>query len=157
MLELAPIDPKVVTATPKRATDERIPKRIRHACELLASGECRTIKAAAERVGMTREHVSKMLGRPHVQAFLERDARRTIAMGRMRASNRVLELLDAASEHVSLDAAKHVLAIGGIAPPTSSGISVNINNNIAAGYVIDLGASPASIDAQAAPSGPSND
>jgi hypothetical protein len=49
----------------------------------------------------------------------------------------VVELMDAASEHVSLDASKHVLAIGNIRPP-ETGSSVNVNLGISVGYVIDL-------------------
>lgn len=55
----------------------------------------------------------------------------------MRASRRLEELLDASSEHVSLDASKHVLAIGGI-KPIEQGTNINITNNIAPGYVIDM-------------------
>lgn len=78
-----------------------------------------------------------MLGRPHVQVFIEREARRTIAVGTLRASHRVLELVDAASEHVSLDASKHVLGIAGIRPP-DTGSHVSVNVGVSVGYVIDL-------------------
>jgi hypothetical protein len=68
--------------------------------------------------------------------FIERCARETIAAGTMRASARLVELLDASSEHVSLDASKHMLAIAGIKPTADAQVSVNID--IKAGYVIDL-------------------
>jgi hypothetical protein len=54
----------------------------------------------------------------------------------MRASARLLELVDASSEHVSLDASKHVLAIEGIRPPDQGQVSVNVG--VSVGYVIDL-------------------
>jgi hypothetical protein len=57
-------------------------------------------------------------------------------IGVLRASKRVMELVDAESEHVSLDASKHVLAIEGIKPRADAQVSVNID--IKAGYVIDL-------------------
>lgn len=103
---------------------------------MLATGECKTIKAAAERVKMSREHLGRMLNRSHVQAFIAQQSRRTIAQGILRASARVIELVDAASEHVSLDAAKHVLAIEGIRPPDNSQPLVNIA--ISPGYVVKL-------------------
>jgi hypothetical protein len=78
-----------------------------------------------------------MLGRPHVQVFIEREARRTIAVGTLRASHRVLELVDASSEHVSLDASKHVLGIANIRPPDSSH-GVNVNVGVSVGYVVKL-------------------
>ena len=86
---------------------------------------------------MHPDHVSRELAKPRIQAFIASESRRTIARGQMRASARLIELVDASSEHVSLDASKHVLAIEGIRPP-ESGVNVNINNNISVGYVIDL-------------------
>jgi len=73
---------------------------------------------------------------PHVEAFIARESRKTIAHGKMRASARLLELVDASSEHVSLDASKHVLAIEGIRPPDQGQVSVNVG--VSVGYVIDL-------------------
>jgi hypothetical protein len=64
-------------------------------------------------------------------------ATENLARGTLRASARVLELMDASSEHVSLDASKHVLAIGNIRPP-ETGSSVNVNVGLSVGYVIDL-------------------
>jgi hypothetical protein len=69
--------------------------------------------------------------------FIDQRARQTIAAGTMRASARLLSLIDASSEHVSLDATKHVLAIGNIRPP-ESGSQVNVNVGVSVGYVIDL-------------------
>src|ERR1700682_5005622 len=60
--------------------------------------------------------------------------------GTLRASARLLELIDAASEHVSLDASKHMLALNGYQPPAGPTALVNIN--IQAGYVIDLSDDP---------------
>ena len=54
----------------------------------------------------------------------------------MRASARLVDLVDAGSEHVSLDATKHLLGVAGIAPAQSPQVSVNIE--LKAGYVIDL-------------------
>jgi hypothetical protein len=68
--------------------------------------------------------------------FIERAARQNIQLGVLRASKRVLELVDAGSEHVSLDASKHILAIEGIKPSSDTQVSVNVD--IKAGFVIDL-------------------
>jgi pantoate kinase len=115
---------------------KRIPRRIAEVVNLLVTGECKTIKAAAERTGMHPNYVSGALKKPEIQVFIERAARQTITNGLMRASARVNELVDAGSEHVSLDASKHVLAIAGIKPAQDAQVSVNIA--IKAGYVIDL-------------------
>jgi hypothetical protein len=63
-----------------------------------------------------------------------------IANGTMRASAKLVELIDAESEHVAADISKHVLAIAGIKPAADSTTLVNIN--FRAGYVIDLSDDP---------------
>lgn len=113
-----------------------VSKRLRHALDLLQRGECSDIKAAAERIGMARESLSRALRLPHVQVFIARRARETIAFGALRASGRMIELMDAGSEHVSLDASKHIAAISGIKPTADAQVSLNID--IKAGYVIDI-------------------
>lgn len=130
---------------PAKVTRERpISKRIRKVIGLLISGECKTQKAACERTGMNADHVSRELAKPRIQAFIASESRRTIARGTMRASARLIELLDASSEHVSLDASKHVLAIEGIKPPEQGQVSVNVG--VSVGYVIDLsGKQPAPV------------
>ena len=57
--------------------------------------------------------------------------------GKLRAAHRLVELVDAGSEHVALDASKHTLAIGGI-KPAENGVNINVNNSLIAGYVVDL-------------------
>lgn len=121
---------------PPPVKERPISKRLRKVIDLLLSGECKTQKAACERVGMHPDHVSRELAKPRIQAFIASESRKTIARGQMRASARLLELVDAASEHVSLDASKHVLAIEGIRPPDQGQVSVNVG--VSVGYVIDL-------------------
>lgn len=121
---------------PEPAKRERIPPRIAQAVKLLLTGECKTQKAAAERVGITPSHLCESLTKPKIQAFIARETRRNIQNGAIRASARLVELVDASSEHVSLDASKHVLAIEGIRPPDQGQVSVNVG--VSVGYVIDL-------------------
>ena len=113
-----------------------IPRKVRHALDLMFRGECRDIKAAAAQAKLSREHLSRSLRMPHIQAFIARKSRETIAIGQIQASNRIVDLIHASSEHVSLDASKHVLAIEGIRPPDQGAISVNVG--VSVGYVIDL-------------------
>ena len=126
-------DPATVPDTGKRV---RIPPKIAKAVHLLLTGECKTQKAAAERVGLNASYLCEALTKPKIQAFIARETRRNIQNGAIRASARLLELVDASSEHVSLDASKHVLAIEGIRPPDQG--QVNVNVGVSVGYVIDL-------------------
>lgn len=137
--------PQATDPAPKPTKERPISKRMRKVIALLVSGECKTQKAACERVGMNADHISRELAKPRIQAFIASEARKTIARGTMRASARILELVDASSEHVSLDAAKHVLAIDGIRPPSEGG-NTNVNINISPGYVVNLGDPPKVIE-----------
>lgn len=120
----------------ERLVKRRIPRRIGEVVNLIVSGECKTIQAAAQRVGMHPNYVYGALKKPEIQVFIERKSRETIANGLMRASARLNELVDAESEHVSFDAAKHVAALAGI--KVSSDAQVSVNVEIKAGYVIDI-------------------
>jgi len=134
MNALAPI-PDAISAKP--VPKKRISPRVVHAVELLVSGECKTIKAAAEKANLSREGLSKALGKVHVAAYLEQQTRIMLARLQAPAAGTLARLMaEAASEHVQNDVAKHVLAIAGHKPQASTQVSVNID--IKAGYVIDL-------------------
>jgi hypothetical protein len=120
----------------KRERKRRIPARIAKAISLIVDGECRTYKAAAERANLNPSYFSQALQKPHIRVFYERKARENLGAGILRASARVLELMDGDSEHVAFDASKHVLAIAGIKPVADAQLNVNIE--LKAGYVIDL-------------------
>lgn len=115
----------------------RISPAVRKAVQLLATGECKTQKAAAERVGISPVWLCIQLKKPAVQVFAAAATRENLAVGTMRAGARLLDLVDASSEHVSLDASKHVLGIAGIRPP-ETGSNVSVNVGVSVGYVIDL-------------------
>jgi hypothetical protein len=126
-----------LTATDAKPVKERrVSKRIAEAVRLLLTGECKTQKAAAERVSMNYTHLCEQLKMPHVRVFIERRTRESIANGSLRASARLAELLDASSEHVSLDASKHMLALNGYKPTAESAAQLNLS--VTCGYVIDL-------------------
>jgi hypothetical protein len=133
---------ELTTTDPKPIRERRVSKRIAEVVRLLLTGECKTQKAAAERVGMNAGYLSEVLRKPHVRVFIERRTRETIANGTLRASARLVELLDASSEHVSFDASKHLLALNGHQPPAGPGTLVNLNIEVKAGYVIDLSDDP---------------
>jgi hypothetical protein len=135
--------PTAAPARTKPGRRPRIPPRIAEAVRLLTTGECKTQRAAAERTGLNVSYLCEALKKPNVQVFIDHEARKTIAAGKMRASARLIELIDASSEHVSLDATKHTLAIEGIKPP-ETGANININNSISVGYVIDIAPQQAS-------------
>lgn len=143
-LATAPNAQPVPQQASKPEKKERVSKKIAEVVNLLLSGECRTQKAAAERVGVTPQYVCTQLKKPAVRVFYERAARDSIAAGVMRAAARINGLVDASSEHVSFDAAKHVLGIAGIKPAADAQVSVNIE--LKAGYVIDLSERPISTE-----------
>jgi hypothetical protein len=138
---------ELTTTNAKPIRERRISKRVAEVVRLIVVGECKTTKAAAERAGMNYTHVCETLKKPHVRVFIDRRVRETIANGTMRATARLIELMDSASDHVSLDAVKHELALNGHQPPSGPAANVNISV-MQAGYVIDC-RSDAEIAAQA--------
>ena len=136
MSALATSDHQDAKQAPEHTKRLRLSKPIREAINLIATGAVKTQRAAAERVGLSEVHLSRMLNRSDIRVFLAQEMRRTIATAGIRASHRIAELIDASSEHVSLDAAKHVLGIEGIKPAADAQVSVAID--VKAGFVIDL-------------------
>jgi hypothetical protein len=125
--------PSLLTAQP---TARRVSKRLAEAVNLLLDGGCKTQKEAAARVGLNSSYLCEALKKPHVKVFIDRRIRETISAGTMRASARIIELLESGSDHVSLDASKHLLGIAGIKPAAEPQVALNIH--VKAGYVIDL-------------------
>jgi hypothetical protein len=123
--------------TPALPERKRPPKRVREAIDHYVTGRARSITAAAKKVGLSREYLSRSLSQPHVSAFLRDKAARQVAMGAGRAAARLNQLLDSKSEHVSLEATKFSLGVAGTKPAPDAQLSVNIEQK--AGYVIILG------------------
>jgi lambda repressor-like predicted transcriptional regulator len=125
-----------LTATDANPVKEpRISKRMQKVLTALAT-KGMTQREAAKQAGMSETYLSVALRKPEIQMFIARKMRETIAVGGLRASARLVELIDAGSEHVSADVSKHTLAIAGIKPSSEPVTQLNIN--IRAGYVIDL-------------------
>jgi hypothetical protein len=114
----------------------RISKRVRHAIDLMVSGECKRICDAAEKVGLARESLSRALSTPHIAEHLRMKVLRSLAIAAARAGAVKGELLDSDNEMVRDRASSFVLGLAGIAPASTPGVALNIE--IKAGYVIDL-------------------
>ena len=138
--ELTPAGQQSVTKPRKQAKTKRLNPKIVKAVNLLETGECKTQKAIAERLGVSEAYISVQLRKPAVQAFIAQRAAENISRALPRAAQRFVELIDAESEHVASRVVERHLEHGGIIKTQSGGVNVNINNNIAAGYVIDLSA-----------------
>jgi hypothetical protein len=136
LLAMAPETALSAPTNIKKLRKRRISPKIVQAVELLAKGECRTQKQAAERVGVSEEWLSTMLGRDETRVLLEQTCRKYLRTGTVRATARLVELLDSNSSRTALEASKHVLGIGGISPPREGGVNINIGTD--PGYVVVL-------------------
>lgn len=132
------VDPRMLDG--RNGKPKRISKKMREAVSLILTGEVTTMKAAAERIGLAPKYLRRALRLPHVGAYVETRTRETLSEGKLLATSRLISLIHAKSEHVSLDASVTTLGINGITPPERGGTNINlqINNGISAGYVIDL-------------------
>jgi hypothetical protein len=118
----------------------RISKKLSRAIDALVSGECRTVKDAAEKAGLARESLSRSLSIPYVAEHLRLKVLRSLAIAAARAGAVKGELLDSDNEIVRDRASTFVLGLAGIQPASSPSLSVNIE--VKAGYVIDLSDEP---------------
>lgn len=113
---------KDLAAPPSRKRDERgLTSRQRTFVGLLVSTDATPSKAYEEAYGTkgraAETGASRTLRLPAIQAAIVDAARRVVAQGALPAAKRLTQLVDKAkSEYVRLDAAKHTLAIAGIAP-----------------------------------------
>ena len=128
------LGPRNALDVPKR---RRISPLIIEALELLASGQARTQKDAAEMVNCSPEHLCKQLAKDHVKDYLTRAARTKVRGAVLRAAYVKVGLLECESANVRNDVASDILAMEGIAPPTK-GHGANISVNVQAGYIINL-------------------
>jgi hypothetical protein len=137
LLAMAPETALSAPTSVKKIRKRRISPKIVQAVELLAKGDVRTQKQAAERVGVSEEWLSTMLGRDETRVLLEQTCRKYLRTGTVRATARLVELLDSNSSRTALEASKHVLGIGGISPPREGGVNISIGND-SPGYVVIL-------------------
>jgi hypothetical protein len=120
----------------------RISKKVRSGIEYMVSGDCKIIKDAAEKAGLTREHFTRELSKPHVAAYMREKVLKQLAIAAARAGAVKGDLLDSDNDMVRDRASTFVLGLADIAPATSPALSVNIE--VKAGYVIDLSDEPRS-------------
>jgi hypothetical protein len=114
----------------------RISKRVKDAIEALSTGDAKTIKAAAEKVGMARESLSRALDKPHVAELMRTRTIRQLARASARAGAVKEELLDSPNEIVRDRASNFILGLAGIAPASDPAVAINFE--VKAGFVIDL-------------------
>jgi hypothetical protein len=114
----------------------RISKKVRSGIDALVSGQCKTIRDASEKAGLSREHFTRELSKPHIAAYMHGKVVRQLAIAAARAGAVKGELLDSDNEMVRDRSSSFVLGLAGIAPASTPGLAVNIE--IKAGYVIDL-------------------
>jgi hypothetical protein len=132
---------ELTTTDAKPVRERRVSPRVRHAIDLLLTGQCRLKKDAAAKAGLTPERLSRALKESHVVEYLTAQTRVLLAQSQVPAAATMLRLLDQAkSEHVQKDVAIHLLGISGHKPAGEPSTLVNIN--IRAGYVIDLSDDP---------------
>jgi len=126
-----------VPTTQPQSKLRKPPPKVRAAIEALVTGQARTITAAAKKVGLSRERLSRAFSEPHNRHALRERAEREVALSAGRASARLNQLIDSTSQRVALEATKFSLATAGIRPAPDNNVSVNVGIQLA-GYVIDL-------------------
>jgi hypothetical protein len=98
---------------------KRISAKVRNAIEAMVAGTAKTITEAADHAGLSREHLSRELSKPHITEHLRQKIKRSLAVGAVRAGATKLALLDSPNEMVRDRASSFVLGLMGIVPESS--------------------------------------
>jgi hypothetical protein len=118
------------------APARRISKKVRTGIEFMVMGDVKIIKDAAEKAGLTREHFTRELSKPHVAAYMREKVLKQLAIAAARAGSVKVDLLDSDNEMVRDRASTFVLGLADIAPAAAPALSVNLE--MRAGYILDL-------------------
>jgi hypothetical protein len=94
----------------------RISAKVRAAVDAMVAGTAKTITDAAAHSGLSREHLSRELSKPHITEHLRQKIKRSLAVGAVRAGATKLALLDSPNEMVRDRASTFVLGLIGIVP-----------------------------------------
>ncbi|MFZ2157244.1 MAG: hypothetical protein WAV72_14140 [Bradyrhizobium sp.] len=130
----------VIEQKPRK--ERPIPRRLVQVIDALLDGTCKSQRAACERFKLSESYVSRSMKKDKIRVYLTRRTSEAIAASQLPATSTVLRLMEMAkSEHVQIEAAKHMLALNGYhANPASPGVTVNVGGG-APGYIIQY-ASP---------------
>ena len=79
---------------------KRISKKIQAAIEAIVDGSADSVTSAAETAGLSREHLSRELSRPHIAEHLRPKVLRRLALASARAGDTKIKLLDSDNELV---------------------------------------------------------
>ncbi len=120
---------------------KRVSAKLRKAIALLNDGEVRTLRAAAVRVGIHPDYLSRALKAPHVRAFVDERVNGSLYAAKSVAASRAIDLMFSQSEHVCLDATELILGVNGIRAVGNPAVSLNVSL-AAPGYCIDLVSDP---------------
>jgi DNA invertase Pin-like site-specific DNA recombinase len=60
--------------------NRRISAKVRTGIDAMVSGQCKTIKEAAEKAGLSREHFTRELSKPHIAEHLRQKVSRHLAI-----------------------------------------------------------------------------
>lgn len=129
-----------VPAGEKPARPKPISKKVRTAIDAMVRGDVKTITAAAEQAGLSREHLSRELGRPHIAKLLQEKVARNLAMSSARAGAIKIELLESPNSMVADRASSFILGLAGHSPDAGAGNQHR--GGPRAGWMIDLSDGP---------------
>ncbi|MCP3370781.1 hypothetical protein [Bradyrhizobium cajani] len=128
-----------------------ITAKVKKAIEALVSGDVKTVAAAARKAGLSREHLSRELGKPHIAEVLRNRTLRNLSISAARAGAVKTELLDCDSAIVRDRASSFVLGLAGISPenkpllaqerPRVPGFVIVVNTGNTSKVVADVGKS----------------
>lgn len=110
-----------VPSADKPAKSKPISKRIRTAIDAMVSGDAKTITDAAEKAGLSREHLSRELGKPHITKLLHDKVARNLNVNAAKAGATKIDLLASPNHMVRDRASSWLLELAGHSPNAATG------------------------------------
>ncbi|MGY4437054.1 hypothetical protein ACVWWO_009531 [Bradyrhizobium sp. F1.13.1] len=116
--------------------------KVKAAIDALVMGEAKDITAAAKLASLSREHLSRELGRPHIAALFRQKVERNLVISAAKAGITKVKLMDSENSMVADRASSYILSLAGITPDTA-GASNQRGSQQVPGLVIVINHPPA--------------
>ncbi len=103
----------------------RISSKVKDAIKFMVEGDAKTVTAAAEKAGISREHLSRELSKPHITEHLRQKVLRNLVVASARAGDTKVKLLESNNAMVADRASSFILGLIGISPEAAPAAPTN--------------------------------
>lgn len=125
----------VAAGRPNQAKKPRMSRKMAHALDLFISGVAKSQQDAADKAGITREHLCREMKTDHARAYIVRRTSEMFASLAPKALRALDMAMEGDNKAAAVTASLAVLKQLGIVNPDAPSVSISLQQP---GYVIDL-------------------